>query len=65
MEKQEKKKILHLVESFGSGVFTFLVDLVNSTDKEFDIVIAYGVREETIENFKEYFSDSIDKKFER
>ena len=59
MEKQEKKKILHLVESFGSGVFTFLVDLVNSTDKEFDIVIAYGVREETLENFKEYFSDRV------
>ena len=59
MEISEKKTILHLVESFGAGVFTFLVDLVNSTDKEFDIVIAYGIREETVDNFKEYFSDRV------
>lgn len=55
----EKKKVLHIVESFGSGVFSFLVDLVNTTDKEFDITIAYGVREETLENFKSYFSDRV------
>lgn len=55
----EKKKVLHIVESFGSGVFSFLVDLVNSTDSEFDITIAYGVRAETLDNFKEYFSDKI------
>lgn len=54
-----KKKILHIVESFGSGVFSFLVDLVNGTDEEFDITIAYGVREETLENFKDYFSDKV------
>jgi len=55
----EKKKVLHVVESFGSGVFSFLVDLVNSTDNEFDITIAYGVRAETLENFKDYFSDRV------
>lgn len=55
----EKKKVLHIVESFGSGVFSFLVDLVNSTNKEFDITIAYGVRNETLKNFKEYFDDSV------
>lgn len=55
----EKKKILHVVESFGSGVFSFLVDLVNNTDEEFDITIAYGKRAETLENFKEYFSDRV------
>ena len=54
-----KKKILHIVESFGSGVFSFLVDLVNGTCKDFDIVIAYGVREETLPNFKDYFSDEV------
>lgn len=53
------KKILHIVESFGSGVFSFLVDLVNNIDNEFDIIIAYGEREETFRNFKEYFSDKI------
>ena len=60
MEKsKEKKKVLHLVESFGSGVFYFLVDLVNGTDEEYDITIAYGIRKETIENFEKYFSDKV------
>lgn len=55
----EKKKVLHIVESFGSGVFSFLVDLVNSTDNEFDVTIAYGVRSETLDNFREYFNDRV------
>lgn len=55
----EKKKILHIVESFGSGVFSFLVDLVNNTQEEYDITIAYGNRKETPSNFKEYFSNKI------
>lgn len=54
-----KKKILFIVESFGSGVFSFLVDLINEIDSEFEIVVAYGVREETLENFRDYFKDSI------
>lgn len=54
-----KKKILHIVESFGGGVFSFLVDLVNGTCKDFDITIAYGVRDETPENFKGYFNNKI------
>lgn len=58
-EQTEKKKILHLVEAFGGGVFTFLVDLVNLTDEKYDITIAYGVRKETNVNFKEYFSDRV------
>jgi len=55
----KRKKVLHVVESFGSGVFSFLVDLINCTDEEFDIVVAYGVREETLSNFKDYFSDRV------
>lgn len=54
-----KRKVLHIVESFGSGVFSFLVDLVNKTDDEFEITIAYGRRKETLDNFKDYFSDSV------
>lgn len=55
----KKKKILHIVESFGGGVFSFIVDLVNSIDKDCDITIAYGIREETPENFEEYFSNEV------
>lgn len=54
-----KKKVLHIVESFGSGVFSFLVDLINGTDKDFDIIVAYGVRKETLDNFEEYFSERV------
>lgn len=55
----KKKKILHIVESFGGGIFSFLVDLINGTDDEFDIVVAYGKRAETPENFKSYFNENI------
>ena len=55
----EKRKILYIVESFGSGVFTFLVDLINKLDNEYEIVIAYGERKETLKNFKDYFSNKV------
>lgn len=54
-----KKKVVHIVESFGSGVFSFLVDLVNGTSEDFDITIAYGIREETLENFEQYFNGNV------
>lgn len=54
-----KKKVLHIVESFASGVFSFLIDLVNSLDDDYEIVIAYGERKETPENFKESFNNKI------
>lgn len=55
----KKVKVLHIVESFGGGVFSFLVDLVNSTSYNYDITIAYGVRKETPDNFKEYFNKNV------
>ena len=55
----EKKKILYIVESFGSGVFTFLVDLINALYDEYEIVVAYGERKETLKNFKDYFSANV------
>ena len=55
----KKKKILHIVEAFGGGIFSFLVDLINNTDDEFDIVVAYAKREQTPDNFKDYFNDKI------
>jgi len=55
----EKKKVLHIVEAFGAGVFSFLVDLIKYTKEDFDITVAYGIRKETAENFEEYFSDNV------
>lgn len=57
--QDKKKKILHLVEAFGGGVFTFLVELSNSMSEDYDIVIAYAKRKQTPENFKEYFNKNI------
>lgn len=56
---ENKKKVLHLVEAFGGGVFTFLVELANSMCDEFDVVIAYAKRKQTPENFEEYFDERV------
>lgn len=53
------KKVVHIVEAFGGGIFTFLVDLVNSTSQQFEVVIVYAEREQTPENFKEYFDSNV------
>ena len=53
------KKILHIVEAFGGGIFSFLVDLINATNENFEIIIAYGERKETPINFKNYFKDKV------
>lgn len=53
------KKVMHIVESFGGGVFTFLVDLVNALENDYEIVILYSNRPQTPENYKKYFSDKI------
>lgn len=55
----KKKKILHVVEAFGGGIFSFLVDLVNETNSEYDIIIAYSNRKQTPENFKSYFNEKV------
>lgn len=55
----KKKKIIHIVEAFGGGVFTYLVELANSMADEFDIVIAYSKRKQTPDDFKMYFDERI------
>lgn len=53
------KKVLHIVEAFGGGVFSVLVDLIKETCEDFEIIIAYSKREQTPENFKEYFPENV------
>lgn len=55
----EKQKILHIVEAMGGGVFTYIVELANGLSDEFDITIAFGIRNETPENYAEYFNDNV------
>ncbi|MCI9572759.1 MAG: glycosyltransferase family 4 protein [Lachnospiraceae bacterium] len=55
----EKKKILFVVEAMGGGVFTYIVELANELVNRYDMYIAYAVRRQTPENYKEYFDKRI------
>lgn len=59
MTGKDKKKILHIVEAMGGGVFTYLVELANEMSDEFDITIAFGMRKETPQNYSDYFNKNI------
>lgn len=56
---RKKKKILYVVEAMGGGIFTYIVDMANELIDTYDMYIAYGVREQTPENYKEYFDERI------
>ena len=49
-------RVLHIVESFGAGVFDFLVDLVQGT-AECDHTIIHGMRKETPDYFQDFFPE--------
>lgn len=56
---QTMKRVLHIAEAFGGGVFTFLVALANKTCEEFDVTIAYTVRPQTPLNYKELIDPRV------
>jgi hypothetical protein len=56
---KQKKKILYFVEAMGGGVFTYIVDLANELVEKYDIYLAYAVRKQTPENYKDYFDKRI------
>ncbi len=55
----KKKKLLYFVEAFGGGIFTYLCNLSNQLCDDFDIYIAYGIREQTPKNFEKYFDKRV------
>ncbi len=55
----QRQRILYAVEAMGGGIFTYLATLANGLCEEFDITIAYGVRDETPENIGDYFDDRV------
>ena len=57
MKKQ--KKVLHIVEAFGGGVFTVLSDLINGLSKDYEIIIAYSLRPQTPMNFEKFFNENV------
>lgn len=56
---EEKRKILHVVEAFGGGVFSYLVGLCNTLIEKYEIYIAYSVREQTPDDYETYFDDRV------
>ena len=54
-----RKKILFVVEAMGGGVFTYIMDLANELCKNYDMYIAYAVRQQTPENYREYFDKRV------
>lgn len=56
---EKKKKIVHVVEAFGGGVYNFLVDLLNNTIDDFDITVIYALRPQTPDNFIDDFDKRI------
>lgn len=56
---EKRKKILFVVEAMGGGVFTYIVDLANELVDTYDMYIAYAVRRQTPENYRDYFDKRI------
>ncbi len=52
-------KIVQIVESFGGGVYSFLVDLCNKLSETNEVIILYSEREETPSDFKSDFNKNI------
>lgn len=55
----QRKKVVHVVEAFGGGIYNFLVDLLNNTIDEYDITVIYALRSQTPENFEIDFDSRI------
>ena len=53
------KKILHITESMGGGVLSFLIDQTNALADKYEIYIAYAVREQTPKNLSSFFDKRI------
>ena len=53
------KKVLHVVEAFGGGVFSFLVDLLNAMAGSYEVVLACSARPQTPKDYKNYFDRRI------
>ncbi|MCR3757950.1 glycosyltransferase [Clostridium felsineum] len=52
-------KIMNVVESFGGGVYSFLVDVCNRLSENNEVVLVYSKREQTPMNFKKDFDSRI------
>lgn len=56
---ENKKKLLHIVEAMGGGIFTYLVDLTNELVEQYEIYIAFAIHPQTPDNYRLYFDKRI------
>ena len=54
-----KKRIVYIVESFATGVFTYLSDLTNGLSNKYDFLILHGIRKETPKDYKKFFPSNV------
>lgn len=52
-------KVLHIVEAFGGGIYTYMEALLKQMGDEFEMVVAYARRPQTPDGFQERFSNMI------
>lgn len=53
------KKIVHVVEAFGGGTYSFLTELCNASTNEYEITIIHSLRKETPKLFEKDFNTKI------
>lgn len=53
------KKILMVCEAFGGGVFTYVSQLCNDMIDDFDVTLAYTIRPQTPDNYKEFLDSRV------
>ena len=53
------KKILMVCEAFGGGVFTYVSQLCNDMVDTFDVYLAYSLRPQTPNNYKEFLDKRV------
>ena len=59
MMAMKRGKVLFIVEAMGGGVFTFMENLTNQLVNTFDVYVAYGIRDQTPEDYRTYFDPRI------
>lgn len=52
-------KVLFIVEAMGGGIFTYVVNLTNQLADKFELYVAYGLRDQTPVDYKDYFDPRI------
>ena len=53
------KRLLFVVEAMGGGLFTYIVSLANQLIEDYDVYLAYAVRPQTPQDYRDYFDSRI------